>query len=47
MRCDLCYNNAYKQYVITSKETDEIEDVSYLCDGCAKTLLNDNLLEEV
>lgn len=44
MRCDRCWNNAQKEYVLTNKETDEVEDVSYLCDDCLNSIIKENKL---
>lgn len=46
MRCKLCWANAYDQYVITNKETDEVEDVMYLCKDCLEDIDTDKYLIE-
>lgn len=46
MRCDLCWSNAYGQYVLTNKETDAIDDVYYLCNDCLNNIDKNKYLIE-
>ena len=46
MRCKLCWANACGQYVLTNKETDEIEDVMYLCEDCLKDIDKDKYINK-
>lgn len=47
MRCSKCWKNAYKKYILTNKQTDNIEEVCYLCEDCIKELNNIYLLERL